>query len=144
MSRMTRIRTDGFLNRSKRRQPRLHLVRASQRRLCIPCFLPLERLFRRAAEPKSPRRLLPIQFPAAGPAVVPYLSVLSVQSVVFVGRDQQAGRMCYFGAKGGDPPSPSEPTREATARHGLRRGCQSNPLIWSKRINDFFEAWIAA
>ena len=126
---MSRIRTDGFLNRRKRRQPRLHLVRASQRRLCIPCFLPLERLFRRAAEPKSPRRLLPIQFPAAGPAVVPYLSVLSVQSVVFVGRDQQAGRMCYFGAK--------EATRLRPAAAGLRRGCQSNPLIWSKRITIF-------
>src|SRR6059058_4895548 len=35
-------------------------------------------------------------------------------------------------------------TRLHPAAAGLQRGCQSNPLLWSKRVYDFLEARIAA
>src|SRR5438046_9874342 len=49
-----------------------------------------------------------------------------------------------FRCEGRDPPSPTSLRIKLRRVERLRRGCQSNPLLWSKRINDFFEAWIAA
>ena len=59
-------------------------------------------MFRPAAKTKSPRRLLPIQFPAARPAVVPYLSVLSVQSVVVRGQRSTSGTHVLLWRERGD------------------------------------------
>src|SRR5438045_9223746 len=49
-----------------------------------------------------------------------------------------------FRCEGGNPPSPTSLRIKLRRVERLRRGCQSNPLPWSKRINDFFEAGIAA